>query len=159
MNTADRKKQLIAQGRVHRAEVVVAKEEVRSGMRPHSMASAALNQVALIALAAFRNRVSGAGINLAALLPLAASGVSALSKKKAVLKPVLRGVLVAGTLAAAVALVTKKKKQQQQPPLAALLCMLVQHAGCCSVVGDGGASRAAAEVDRRQNGLLPQRGR
>lgn len=114
MNTADRKKQLIAQGRVYRAEVVVAKEEVRSGMRPDSMATAALNQVALIALAAFRNKVGGAGINLAALLPLAASGVSALSKKKAVLKPVLRGVLVASAVAAAVALVVKKKRQQPE---------------------------------------------
>lgn len=114
MNTADRKKQLIAQGRVYRAEVVVAKEEVRSGLRPDSIAAAALNQVALIALAAFRNRVGGAGINLATLLPLAASGVSALSKKKNVLKSVLRGVLVAGVVASVVALARKKKRQQPE---------------------------------------------
>ena len=48
------------------------------------------------------------------LLPLAASGVSALSKKKAGFKPVLRGVLVAGVVAAMVALLTKKNKQQPE---------------------------------------------
>ena len=114
MNTADRKKQLIAQGRIYRAEVVVAKEEVRSGMRPDSMASAALNQVVLIALAALRNRIGGAGINLAALLPLVVRGVSALSKKKAVLKPVLRGALVSGVLAVAVALLKRKGPQPER---------------------------------------------
>lgn len=114
MNTADRKKQLIAQGRVYRAEVVVSTEEVSSGLRPDSLAAAALNQVALIALAALRKRSGAAGINLAALLPLAASGVSALSKKKAGFKPVLRGVLVAGAVAAMVALLTKKNKQQPE---------------------------------------------
>ena len=115
MNNADRKRQLIAEGRVWRAEVVHSKEVLREGLRPDSMARRLLSQVAVAGLAALRAKGSIGGIGLPGLslgtvLPLVVSGVSALARRKALVKPVVRGAAIAGAVAAVTALLFRRRK-------------------------------------------------
>jgi hypothetical protein len=113
---ADRKKMLIAQGAVFRAEIMNAKEITHASLRPDSLAKGALNHIALAALAAIKGRSgpSIAGINLQSILPLLLSGISLLSKNSS-LKPAMRGMLAVGAAGAgiAAALVWKRKKAQR----------------------------------------------
>lgn len=115
MNPADRKKQLIAQGAIYRAEVILARQAAKESLRPASLARSALQPIALAAFAAFKRRsVAGLpGINLRTLLPLFVSGVSALSKRKPLLKTIMRGAVIAGVAAGVVALISRKKKTAQ----------------------------------------------
>jgi hypothetical protein len=111
-NREDRKKQLIAQGAVYRADVMLAKHEVAAGLRPESIAKSALQQALLIGFAAFkaRNLAGLPGLNLQMILPLAMGGISALWKNKRLLKIVLRGAIVVGGVAGAVRLFSKKRE-------------------------------------------------
>ncbi len=115
MNRADRKKQLIAQGAVYRAEVILAKQAMQVSLQPDSLAKSALHQIALAAFSLLKNRGAAAlpGVNLQTVVPLVMAGVSALSKRKDLVKPVLRGALVAGAVAGVVAFIAKKKKAAQ----------------------------------------------
>jgi hypothetical protein len=112
MNNADRKRKLIAEGRIWRAEVLHAKEAVQEGLRPDSMARRVLGQAAVAGLALLRRKIgfAPAGINVGTLLPLVVSGVSALARRKALVKPVLRGAAIAGTVAAAAAFLFLRRK-------------------------------------------------
>jgi hypothetical protein len=112
MNNADRKRKLIAEGRIWRAEVLHAKEAVQEGLRPDSMARRVLGQAAVAGLALLRGKIgfAPAGINVGTLLPLVVSGVSALARRKALVKPVLRGAAIAGTVAAAAAFLFLRRK-------------------------------------------------
>ncbi|RZI44305.1 hypothetical protein EGT07_02450 [Herbaspirillum sp. HC18] len=114
MNREDRKKQLIAQGAVYRAEVLLAREAAEASLRPDSIARSVLQQAAILAIAVIRNRnIAGLpGLNLQTLLPLVMTGVSALSRHRSLLKTILRGAALAGTAAGVAALVAKKKKRQ-----------------------------------------------
>lgn len=108
MKPADRKKQLIAEGRLYRAELMIAKETVRAGLQPEALARNALTRLAVLAITAFRQRNGAlpAGLNVPALLPLVISGVSALARKK----PWWKGALIAGAVAGTVALIAKTKQ-------------------------------------------------
>lgn len=106
MKPADRKKLLIAQGRVHRAEAMLAKDAVRAALQPESLVRNALAQVGTIALSSFKNErgsVSGAALSLVQ------SGASALAKQAPSLKPALRNALLAGVAAGLITLLTKRK--------------------------------------------------
>lgn len=115
MNRADRKKQLIAQGAIYRAEVILAKQAAEASLRPDSLGKAALQQIALTAFSLFRNRKFGGmpGLDLQTVLPIVMGGISALSKKKSLVKTAARGALFAGLAAGAVALLAKRKKTQE----------------------------------------------
>ena len=114
MNREDRKKQLIAQGAVYRAEVLLAKEFAEAGLRPDTLARSVLHQVAAAAIAAFRGGNGGVpGVNLHTLLPIVMGGISALSKRKSLLKIAVRGAAVAGTAAGVAAHVARWKKSKQ----------------------------------------------
>lgn len=113
MNREDRKKQLIAQGAVYRAEVLLAKDSAEASLRPDTLARSVLHQVAIAALAAIRGGGGLPGMNVQTLLPIVMGGISALSKRKSLLKTVARGAAVAGAAAGVVALVSRKKKSKQ----------------------------------------------
>lgn len=117
-NRADRKKQLITQGAVYRAEVMLATQAVRAGLRPESLARNALRQAALIAVTAFKARNLGGlpGVSLESMLPIAMASASALSRNQAVVKVVLRGAVIAGTVAGAVRFLSKKKRPATDNP-------------------------------------------
>lgn len=114
MNNADRKRQLIAQGRIYRAEVMHAKEVVQEGLHPESMTRRIMSQVALAGLAALRARsgIALPGLNLGTALPLVLRGVSMLAKRKTLIKPLLKSTVVAGTVAGIIALLARGKKGQ-----------------------------------------------
>jgi hypothetical protein len=115
MNRSDRKRKLIAEGRVWRAEVLHSKEVVREGLRPDSMARRVLSQVAVMGVAALRAKGGIGrlpGINLGTVLPLVVSGVTALAKRKTLLKPALRGAAIAGAVAAAAAFLFRRRKKR-----------------------------------------------
>jgi hypothetical protein len=118
MNREDRKKQLIAQGAVYRAEVLLARQATEASLRPDSLARGILQQAAVMAIAMIRNRnVAGLpGMNLQTLLPIVMGGISALSKRKSLLKTIVRGAAIAGTAAGVAAIVSKKKKAKQAAP-------------------------------------------
>lgn len=112
LNRTDRKKHLIAQGAVYRAEVMFAKQEVQASLRPETIARNAVHHAMLVGLAALkaRNIAGMPGMNLQNLLPLAMSGISAISKNKALVKTVLRGAVIAGSVAGVVKVLSRKQK-------------------------------------------------
>jgi hypothetical protein len=122
MNREDRKRQLIAQGAVYRAEILLAKQAAEDSLRPDTLARSVLHQAAGALIGAFRNGNIGGlpGVNLQTLLPIVMGTISALSKRKSLLKTVVRGAAVAGTVAGLVALVSRKKKTTPEHPDAAL---------------------------------------
>lgn len=115
VNRTDRKKQLIAEGALYRAEVMLAKQEMQASLRPESIAKSALQQAALIGFAALKTRhIAGLpGINLQTVLPLAMRGISALSKNKPLAKIILRGAIIAGGVAGLVRLFSKKTRNPE----------------------------------------------
>lgn len=117
MNREDRKRQLIAQGAVYRAEILLAKQAAEDSLRPDTLARSVLHQAAGALIGAFRGGNLGGlpGVNLQTLLPLVMGAISALSKRKSLLKTIVRGAAVAGTAAGVVALVSRKKKATPRP--------------------------------------------
>jgi hypothetical protein len=107
-----RKRTLIAQGEAFRAQVIQAKYDAHAGLHPESIARGAIDHVTTAAIAAFKNGGAAriAGLSLPTVLPLLASGVSALSGRR-LLKPIVRTVVVAGVAGAAAMLVLKRKKR------------------------------------------------
>ncbi|HYC41682.1 MAG TPA: hypothetical protein VEB70_01700 [Noviherbaspirillum sp.] len=116
MNREDRKRQLIAQGAVYRAEILLAKQAAEDSLRPDTLARSVLHQAAGALIGAFRSGNIGGlpGVNLQTLLPIVMGAISALSKRKSLLKTVVRGAAVAGTVAGVVTLVSRKKKPKSE---------------------------------------------
>lgn len=112
MNRSDRKKQLIAQGALYRAEVMLATHAARDSLRPDTLARSALHQAALIGLSALkrRNLAGLPGLNLQNMLPLAMTVLTSLSQRKGVTQVVLRGAVIAGTVAGVVGLFSRSKR-------------------------------------------------
>ncbi len=114
MSRADRKKQLITQGAIYRAEVLLAKQATAASLRPDSLGKAALHQMVMTAFSLFRKRnVSGVpGLKLQTVLPILMSGVSALSERKSWMKTVARSVVYAGLAAGTVAFLSRRKEKK-----------------------------------------------
>ena len=117
MKREDRKRQLIAQGAVYRAEIVLAKQAAETSLRPDTLARSVMHQAAGALIGAFRGGNIGGlpGVNLQTLLPLVMGAISALSKRKSLLKTIVRGAAVAGTAAGLVAFVSRRKKTKSEP--------------------------------------------
>ena len=105
---AQRKAQLVAQGAAYRSGISAAQQTISASLSVDALAKSMLSHVVSAAYAVFRNRTGIGGINLQTLLPLLVGTVSTLSKRS-LFKPVVRGVLLLGVMAAA-AFVVKKSK-------------------------------------------------
>lgn len=118
LHPADRKKQLIAQGAVYRAEVLHAKQVMRAGLRPDSLARGAFRQLVGVALAAAGKKtgIGLAGASVQPLLPLLFSAGSALLRNKSLRRPLLRGALIAGSVAAVAMAFSKNRKTSPANP-------------------------------------------
>jgi hypothetical protein len=103
-----RKQLLITQGAMYRSGIKSSKEKMVAGLRGETLARSALKQVGMVALSAWRNRAGLAGFagSLPAVVPLVVGGVSKLWGQPKV-KPVVRGVAIAGVVASVVALAAK----------------------------------------------------
>jgi hypothetical protein len=111
-----RKAELVAQGKAYRSAILTSQRSVKAGLSMNRLAKSAVGHVVSAVCDIFKSRQAISGINLQTLLPLAISGISAFSRisKKSLLKSILRGALVAGTVATAVAYVSRKKNARQQ---------------------------------------------
>lgn len=118
MNRADRKKYLIAQGAVYRAEIMLAKQDVHAGLQSQSLARSALQQVARVAFSFIGNKNNAglSGISLQTVLPLLTAAAAALTKRKPFFKTILRSTLIAAGAAGVAALFAKNKKSSSENP-------------------------------------------
>ncbi len=101
-----RKQFLITQGAMYRSGILVSKEKVVKGLRAESLASGVVKQLGIAAFAAWRGRSTAAMATLPAAVPVILGGISKLWKQPK-LKPVIRGVAIAGAVAGAFALYTR----------------------------------------------------
>jgi len=109
LSTAERKRMLIAQGASHRLAITHARVAVRTSLSAESLAKNAISHVAMSALTAFKSGAILKAGNLQVLLPLAMSIFARLSKKSHLVKPIARGALVLGAVAAITRFVMRKK--------------------------------------------------
>jgi hypothetical protein len=116
LSIAERKRLLIAQGASHRLAITHARIDVRASLSAESLTKSVFNHVVMGAITAFKGGAllkSGGsllkGSNLQVLLPLAMSIFSRVSKKSHLAKPIARGVLVMGAVAAIARFVIRKK--------------------------------------------------
>lgn len=79
LSTADRKKQLIAEGQMYRFGIADAREEIAASLQMDTLARKALRGVASGAAAMLASKVGKGGVS--ALLPLAVSGIGTLVKR------------------------------------------------------------------------------
>lgn len=107
-----RKQLLITQGAMYRSGIKSSKEKMVAGLHGDTLARSALKQVGMVALSAWRNR-SGLATSLPAVVPVVLGGISKLWKQPKV-KPVLRGVAIAGAVASAVVLLAKWSRKKVQ---------------------------------------------
>jgi len=108
-----RKQLLITQGAMYRSGISASKETVVQGLRAESLARTALKQFGLAALAAWRTRSGIAATSMPALLPFVLGGISKAVREHK-WKPLLRGVLIAGTVASVAAMVLRYKGKNVQ---------------------------------------------
>ena len=105
-----RKQLLITQGAMYRSGIKSSKEKVVSGLRAESLARSAVKQIGLAAFAAWRGRSGLVGSGLSTALPLVLGGISSLWRQPK-LKPVVRGTLIVGAVAAAYVFISKWKRK------------------------------------------------
>jgi hypothetical protein len=120
MKPADRKRRLIAEGRIYRAEALMAKETVRTAMQPDALVRSIVGQAAMTGLSllrskegfneAFKTGFPLAPSQLASLLPVALRILSMLPKNKSALRPLLFGAAGAGVVAAAITWIFSRAK-------------------------------------------------
>jgi hypothetical protein len=116
VNQEERKSQLIAQGALHRAQIVMAKDSVRTGLQPQALARGAMQQLAVNVSSAFRKPGStGLSIDrLQTALPLLIAAVSGLMKfksRKPVLKTVMGSIVAAAVTVVVTAAVSRRKSR------------------------------------------------
>lgn len=97
MNDDQRKQQLIAEGALYRAQALLAKERLRSSMRPGAVAIGGLQGLAATAAAAWAGSGIASGLlsRLPLLLPIALRAAKAIGARRG-----LRRVLAAGAATA-----------------------------------------------------------
>ncbi|SNS12105.1 hypothetical protein SAMN06265795_101119 [Noviherbaspirillum humi] len=110
-----RKKQLIAQGALFRADLYHAKEDALASLQPPRMALGALRNAGGMVMSLLQRRtglpIAGAPLDLQALLPVATSLASTLFKGR-VRKPSLRTVLGVAAVAGGAAFLYAKAKSR-----------------------------------------------
>ena len=108
---ADRKEQLIAQGRIFRARVAQSKQALQEGLRPQALAKGAIGHVApvVLGMVASRGVPDVTGLDLQRTLPLLADSYSALSRR-GLIKPAMRVAGIAGIVGAIGWMVASRRK-------------------------------------------------
>jgi hypothetical protein len=107
---ARRKEFLLAQGLLYRSGIVLARGDIRAGLRPATLVRSAISSIAVLALRALKNRTGLDGLR--AVIPLLVGGITAVSRK-ALVKPALGGVLLLGAVGSIARFVIKRKKARK----------------------------------------------
>lgn len=117
LSAAQRKQQLMAQSALYRAEISNGKEAITAGLSAESVIQSVFSHLGTAALAAIRSRGGIGGISsidgasLPAIAPLAMRAIGMLASRR-LLKPVLRGVIIAGVVATIVSVIAARKKSR-----------------------------------------------
>jgi hypothetical protein len=82
MDKTQRKKQLIAQGALHRAHIVLARQETRAALRPQALARGTLGPIAGVALTLLGRRAGSLLPGARAWMPLLLTALPALAKRR-----------------------------------------------------------------------------
>jgi hypothetical protein len=98
---SQRKKKLLADGALHRANMMMARADIAAGIQPGALAKDALGHFSSAAKVLLLNTLRGAAANPGKLSPLLITGLSLLSKK-AVRKPLMIAGIAGGAIAGAI---------------------------------------------------------
>jgi hypothetical protein len=104
LSAGERKKLLIAQGRLYRLGVIESRQEIASSLRMDSLAKAAVGHLTTNGYAALGqalNLTGGPAAQLKFLLPLLVSGASLLARNRHRARPSWRSIAGLGAAAAA----------------------------------------------------------
>lgn len=113
LSPADRKKSLIEEGKVYRTKIKQARHDLHGSLSAGMIAQNAVDHVTTAAFGAFNSVFSVEGLKNGGwqkLVPIVLSGVTALSRRRGMLKPVLKGGAVLAGLATVAVLVFRNKK-------------------------------------------------
>jgi len=109
MTTAQRKQRLIQEGAAYRARLINATDEIKDGLHPGLLFRGVIGHVISAASGVLKGQTSGGKLGLSALVPLVMSGATVLARKS-LLKPVIGGAIILGTIAAAARFIRNKSK-------------------------------------------------
>lgn len=107
-----RKKQLVVQGALYRADLSLATKAIRTNLNTESLATNLITEIAIAAFSALKSRTGLNVANLQTAIPLVLSGISLLTKKS-LIKPILRGVAIAASVAGIAAFVLKVRARRR----------------------------------------------
>lgn len=113
LDRAVRKKELIALGAMHRAELVLEREAIRAAAQPQVLGRSAAQYVAgrLFGAVQARTGLDLSRFDAATVLPLLATGASLLGDRTSLLKLLMRAGPAAALAAGAVALYRRRRKR------------------------------------------------
>jgi hypothetical protein len=103
-STAERKKKLLADGALHRANILIARADISAGVRPGALTKEAIGQFSATAKNLLFDTVRTTMANPAKLSPLLMTGISLLAKKS-IRKPLIYAGIAGGAIAGAIYLV------------------------------------------------------
>lgn len=95
---AERKKKLLADGALHRANILIARADISAGVQPGALTREAIGHFSGTARSLLIETARGVLSNPARLSPLLMTGVSLLSKK-AIRKPLIYAGVAGGAIA------------------------------------------------------------
>lgn len=110
-SVSDRKKLLIAQGAMLRADILYSQDMMHAGLRPEALAKSVISHIIPSALNAFKGTGAAASIaqvDLQTVLPLAITGISVVTKRMSV-KAAIRAALAIGAIGVMATIISKKK--------------------------------------------------
>lgn len=113
----DRKKTLIEEGALYRSRLTESTRVVKTNLTPSVIAHHAVEHVTSVAHGAFNNIFSVEGLKHGGwqkLMPLALTGISAIVRRRALVKPVLGGTLIVALLGTAAVFAFRNKKPDEQ---------------------------------------------
>ena len=103
-STADRKKKLLADGALHRANILVARADIAAGVQPGALVKDALTHITEVAKTLVGDTLRIGTMNPAKLSPLLLTGFSLLSRTY-IRKPLMYVGLAGGAIAGALYLI------------------------------------------------------
>lgn len=117
LDRATRKKELVALGAMHRAELVVGREAVRAAAQPQVLGRAALQQVTgtVLGVASRKTGLDLSRLDYASILPLLAGIAPLLRGRGGLIRLLLKGGAVTGAVAGIVAYLRREKRQTGEP--------------------------------------------
>ena len=117
LTAAQRKKLLIAQGKMYRLGITESQGVLRANLQPGVLAKSALNGLVTSASAAFGHGFSlrnFSDANLQTILPLLVSAGSLLAKRRSLIKPLLIGAIALAATSAVARVMLRKKTARQR---------------------------------------------